>query len=164
MPGEVPGGGTGRPNGDGGQGGFPGGRGGFPGGGGGFPGGGGPGGEANTQLISYLQKNRGGATWLLAVPSAMSASSIIIKTGEPVMAMGGFTGSDPAMTVSKLQQYVKSGKLRFVMVGGGGPGGGGSDVTTWVTKNCQAVKASEYGGTSTSSAQRQNSQGLYRCT
>ncbi|GAA4492349.1 hypothetical protein GCM10023191_028150 [Actinoallomurus oryzae] len=164
MPGEAPGGSTGRPNGDGGQGGFPGGRGGFPGGGGGFPGGGGPGGEANTQLISYLQKNRGGATWLLAVSSAMSASSIIIKTGEPVMAMGGFTGSDPAMTVSKLQQYVKSGKLRFVMVGGGGPGGGGSDVTTWVTKNCQAVKASEYGGTSTSSAQQQNSQGLYRCT
>ncbi|GLY90076.1 glycosyltransferase family 39 protein [Actinoallomurus iriomotensis] len=167
MPGQAPGGGTGRPT--GGQGGFPGGGGGFPGRGGGspgggFPGGGGPGGEASTQLISYLQKNRGGATWLLAVSSAMSASSIIIKTGEPVMAMGGFTGSDPAMTVSKLQQYVKSGKLRFVMVGGGGPPGGSSDVTSWVTKNCQAVKASEYGGTSTSSSQQQNSQGLYRCT
>ncbi|MGI5226876.1 glycosyltransferase family 39 protein [Actinoallomurus sp. CA-142502] len=162
MPGQAPGGGTGRPN--GGQGGFPGGGGGFPGRSGGSPGGGGPGGEASTQLISYLQKNRGGATWLLAVSSAMSASSIIIKTGEPVMAMGGFTGSDPAMTVSKLQQYVKSGKLRFVMVGGGGPPGGSSDVTSWVTKNCQAVKASEYGGTSTSSSQQQNSQGLYRCT
>ncbi|MFB9834308.1 glycosyltransferase family 39 protein [Actinoallomurus acaciae] len=171
-PGGAPGGTTGRPGGGGDQqdapGGFPSGGGGFPGGGGGFPGGGGPGGpggEANTQLISYLQKNRGGATWLVAVSSAMSASSIIIKTGEPVMAMGGFTGSDPAMTVSKLQQYVKSGKLRFVMVGGGGPGGGSSDVTSWVTKNCQAVKASEYGGTSgSSSQQQQNSQGLYRCT
>jgi 4-amino-4-deoxy-L-arabinose transferase-like glycosyltransferase len=149
TPGEAPGG--------------AGGQGGFPGRGGGLPGGGGPGGEANAQLISYLQKNRGGATWLVAVSSAMSASSIIIRTGEPVMAMGGFSGGDPAMTVPKLEEYVKSGKLRFVMLGGGRPGGS-SDVTSWVTGNCQAVKPSEYGGTSTSSSQRQGSQGLYRCT
>ena len=39
--------------------------------------------------------------------------------------MGGFSGSDPAMPVEKLQSLVASGQLRFVMVGGGGPGGGG---------------------------------------
>jgi hypothetical protein len=135
---------------------------------GGGPGGGGPGGmggEVSSQLIAYLEKNRGGATWLLAVPSAQSASSIILQTGQPVIAMGGFTGSDPAMTVQKLQAYVKAGKLHYVMTGGGGPGGGGpggggsSAVTSWVAKNCTAVKPSAY-GVSTST---QSNQTVYRC-
>ncbi|GAA2170865.1 glycosyltransferase family 39 protein [Actinomadura napierensis] len=114
--------------------------------------GGGPGGgETSTQMISYLEKNQGNATWLLAVSSAQSAGSIILSTGRPVIAMGGFTGSDPAMTVAKLQQYVKDGRLRYILLGGGmGPGGGDASVTAWVQKNGTLVKPAEYGGTSTS--------------
>lgn len=124
-------------------------------------------GQVSSQLISYLEKNRGGATWLLAVPSAQNASSIILQTGQAVMAMGGFTGSDPAMTVAKLQAYVKAGKLHYVMTGGGGfgggPGGGGSSaVTSWVTKNCTAVKPATYGLT-TSTQTGQTGQTVYRC-
>jgi 4-amino-4-deoxy-L-arabinose transferase-like glycosyltransferase len=128
----------------------------------GGPGGGGPGGrdQVSSQLISYLEKNRDGATWLLAVPSAQSASSIILQTGQAVIAMGGFTGSDPAMTVAKLQAYVNAGKLHYVMTGGGGPGGeGSSSVTSWVSKNCTAVKPATY-GVSTST---QSNQTVYRC-
>ncbi|HEU5027779.1 MAG TPA: glycosyltransferase family 39 protein [Spirillospora sp.] len=118
--------------------------------GGGF--GGGPGGEASAQMISYLEKNQGNATWLVAVSSAQSASSIILGTGRPVIAMGGFTGSDPAMTVAKLQRYVKDGKLRYILLGGGmGPGGGDASVTAWVQKNGTLVKPAEYGGTTSSS-------------
>ena len=62
------------------------------------------------------------------------------------MAMGGFTGSDPAPTLDQLKAYVGSGQLRFVVVGGGGQGGaggpgdgggrGGSNaVTSWITTN-----------------------------
>ncbi|MWA06676.1 glycosyl transferase family 39 [Actinomadura sp. LD22] len=121
-----------------------------PGGGrGGF--GGGPGGEVSTQMISYLEKNQGSATWLVAVSSAQSASSIILSTGRPVIAMGGFTGSDPAMTVAKLQRYVKDGRLRYILLGGGmGPGGGDASVTAWVQKNGTPVKPAEYGGASSS--------------
>ncbi|MEV5707801.1 glycosyltransferase family 39 protein [Actinoallomurus sp. NPDC052274] len=159
------------------NGGFPGG--GFPGGGargdapgGRVPGGqsgpgqgGGPGmgGEANSQMISYLEKNQGGATWLVAVSNSQSAASIILQTGKPVISMFGFGGSDRAMTAQKLQELVKAGKLHYVLTGGGfggrgGPGGGNSEVTSWVTKNCTAVKATEYGG----SAQSTESS-LYRC-
>ncbi|MFB4303586.1 glycosyltransferase family 39 protein [Actinomadura sp. NTSP31] len=122
-------------------------------GGGGRGFGGGPGGgEVSTQMISYLEKNQGNATWLLAVSSSRTADPIILSTGRPVMAMGGFTGSDPAMTVAKLQQYVKDGRLRYILLGGGmGPGGGGdASVTAWVQKNGTLVKPAEYGGTSTS--------------
>ncbi|MEU9844430.1 glycosyltransferase family 39 protein [Actinomadura sp. NPDC048032] len=110
--------------------------------------GGGPGGGVDTQMLTYLEKNQGGATWLVAVSSAQEASSIILRTGRPAIAMGGFTGSDPAMTVAKLQQYVKDGRLRYILLGGRmGPGGGDTAVTTWVQKNATPVDASAYGGT-----------------
>jgi hypothetical protein len=85
--------------------------------------------------------------------------------------MGGFTGSDPAMTVAKLQQYIKDGKLHYLLLGGGNRGGN-SEITSWVQQNCAMVKASEYGGTassgssssgSNSSDSNSSSQQLYRC-
>ncbi|MBT2230516.1 glycosyltransferase family 39 protein [Nonomuraea sp. NEAU-A123] len=105
-------------------------------------GGGGPGGGVSSSMVSYLVANQGKAEWLVAVSSAMQASSTILSTGKPVLAMGGFTGSDPAMTVTKLKELVSSGKLRYVMAGGddrGGPGRGNTEVTTWVQANCKAV-------------------------
>jgi hypothetical protein len=166
--GRMPGGanGEGRPSGDGPQGGIPGGKPGeMPGGQGGGAGAGGKGRgmmrDLSSQLLSYLEKNQGGATWLVAVTSDQTASTIILQTGKPVISMFGFTGTDQAMTVQKLQQYVKAGKLHYVMVGGfmGGGRGGNADVTSWVQKNCTAVKSSAYGGDSSSA----NAQALYRC-
>jgi 4-amino-4-deoxy-L-arabinose transferase-like glycosyltransferase len=113
-------------------------------------------------MADYLVKNRGGARWLVAVSSAQEASSLILETGEPVIAMGGFTGRDPAMTVDKLQEYVQSGQLRYILIGEGrgGPGGGGSsEVTAWVKENGTLVDASAYGGSSSTSS---SSAQLYR--
>ncbi|WP_329090429.1 glycosyltransferase family 39 protein [Actinomadura citrea] len=125
--------------------------------------GGGPGGGVDTQMIAYLEKNQGGATWLLAVSSAQEASSIILRTGRPVIAMGGFTGSDPAMTVAKLQQYVKEGRLRYILLGGRmGPGGGDTAVTAWVQKNATPVDASAYGGTTGTAAGGSTGARLYK--
>jgi 4-amino-4-deoxy-L-arabinose transferase-like glycosyltransferase len=150
----------------GGPGGFGGGPGGFAGGGaGGFGGGaGGFGGgvasdTGNSSLLSYLVANRGGATWIVAANGSMQAGSIELATGLPVMAMGGFTGSDPWPTLDQLKSYVASGKLRFVLVqgsGGTGPGlGGSSGVDTWVTSTC---KVADYDGGSSGS-----SGSLYDC-
>ncbi|MBG0817212.1 glycosyltransferase family 39 protein [Planomonospora sp. ID82291] len=137
---------------------------------------GGPGGSLSAEMIAYLKENRGGATWLVAVGSAQSASSAILSTGLPVIAMGGFTGSDPAMTADRLQELVASGRLRYVVPGGGrgggrgGPdGGGSSEVSAWVQANCTVVAAAEYGGTQESAAEYGGTQesaadrSLYRC-
>jgi hypothetical protein len=112
------------------------------------------GGTASKQLISYLEAHRDGATWLVAVQGSSAAASIILATdGIPVMAMGGFRGTDPAPTLAQFEQYVKQGKVHYVLTGGrGGFGGGGgagtvSSVTSWVEQNCTAVPASAYGGT-----------------
>ncbi|MFC4537077.1 glycosyl transferase family 39, partial [Sphaerisporangium dianthi] len=113
---------------------------------------GGPGGDVSAALISYLEDHQGGATWLAAVGDAHSASSIMLSTGgKPVIAMGGFTGGDPAMTVTELQRYVAEGRLKYVLLGGGmgGLGRGDGEVTTWVRSHGTVVDPAEYGGTDT---------------
>lgn len=106
---------------------------------------GGPGDQAvSSALTDYLVANRGTASWIVAVTSANQAGSIELTTRQPVMAMGGFTGSDPAPTLAEFQALVASGQLRFVIVGGqgGGPGGNSSDAsarTSWIEANCSAV-------------------------
>ena len=99
-------------------------------GGGGAPGRGGSGQvgsetSADTGLTDYLEAHRDGAEYLVAVDGSMSADSIIVATGDPVMAMGGFTGSDPWPTLSAFKHLVATGAVRYVLVGGGGLGGGG---------------------------------------
>src|ERR1700722_17549785 len=78
-------------------------------------------------MIAYLEAHRDGATWLVAVQGSTAAAAIIPETGgQPVMAMGGFRGTDPAPTLAQFQRYVKQGKVRYVLTGGGGIGGGGA--------------------------------------
>jgi Glycosyl transferase family 2 len=128
---------------------------------------GGFGGSASRLEIAYLEAHRDGATWLVAVQGSSAAASIILATGGvPVMAMGGFRGTDPAPTLAQFEQDVKQGKLHYVLtggrggLGGGGFGGGGSAaVTSWVEQNCTVVPASAYGGSATASA----AGGLYHC-
>ena len=141
--------------------------------------GGGLGGTASKQLIAYLEAHRDGATWLVAVQGSSAAASIILATdGIPVMAMGGFRGTDAAPTLAQFEQYVKQGKVHYVLAGargglggggfGGGSGGTVASVTSWVEQNCTAVPASAYsagsaatsGGTGTAADAAQT---LYRC-
>ncbi|MFG2800107.1 mannosyltransferase YkcB-related protein [Streptomyces pseudovenezuelae] len=138
--GELPGGGT-----------APGGTGGTSGG----PGGGGMGGSVDSALVSYLEKHQDGAKWLLAVSNSQGAGQLILSTHQPVISMWGFTGTDQAMTLTKLKELVKKGELHYIQLGGGGMGGNSSlsqEITSWVQKNGTAVKASDYSATSGSAA------------
>jgi 4-amino-4-deoxy-L-arabinose transferase-like glycosyltransferase len=130
------------------------------------------GGAVSAKMIAYLEAHRDGATWLVAIRGSDSAAAIILQSGGiPVMAMGGFSGTDPAPTLAQLQQYVAAGKLHYVLINGaggfGGFGGGGagtaSSVNSWVEQNCTAVPASAYGSSAASSTTGGGSGGLYRC-
>jgi 4-amino-4-deoxy-L-arabinose transferase-like glycosyltransferase len=106
-----------------------------------------PGETANSGLITYLEANRDGAFYLVAVASANQASPIALATGQPVLAMGGFTGNDPAMTAEKLAALVVDGQVRFVLSGGGLGRSSTGTVSSWLQASCTAVDASQYGGT-----------------
>ncbi len=135
-----------------GRGGFPGGAGGFGGPGTGFPGGG-PGdrGALLGSTADWLIANRGGATWIAATASSQEAAPIIVATGAPVMALGGFSGGDPAIDVAGFRALVAQGKVRYVLTGGfgggggfgfGAPGngpGGANAVIRWAARSCAPV-------------------------
>jgi 4-amino-4-deoxy-L-arabinose transferase-like glycosyltransferase len=53
---------------------------------------------ARTEAPSYLIANREAAKFLVAVPNANVAAPLIISTGLPVMAIGGYLGDDPILT------------------------------------------------------------------
>jgi hypothetical protein len=78
----------------------------------------------NTRLVNYLKAHKGSARYLVAVNGSGQSAPIILATGQPVVTMGGFNGSDPAPTLAQLQHLVSSGQLHYVLLGGGGAGGG----------------------------------------
>jgi 4-amino-4-deoxy-L-arabinose transferase-like glycosyltransferase len=130
-----------------------------------FPGGGPPFGPPDmtpgyqNQLVAFLQAHRSGTQFLFAVPSSMQASPIIIQTGEPVMAMGGFSGGDPILNADDIARDVAQNTVRYFLLpdrnlrGGGpfaggppGPFGGNSSAAQWVQNNCAVVPQDEWGG------------------
>ena len=131
-------------------------RGGFPDGGpnsafGGNPGGN-PGGGAGfldssrpaADLVSLLQANASRYTWVAATTGANSAAGYELATGDPVMAIGGFNGTDPAPTLAQFQQYVRDGKIHYFVGGGSGPGSAStsssaSQISAWVQQNFTAT-------------------------
>jgi 4-amino-4-deoxy-L-arabinose transferase-like glycosyltransferase len=74
-------------------------------------------------LVSYLEEHQGSATYLVAVDGSQSAAPFILQTGKAVIAMGGFTGSDPAPTLSQFKHLVATGKVHYVYISGNGGGG-----------------------------------------
>ena len=68
-----------------------------------------------------------------------------LATGKPVMAIGGFNGSDPAPTLEQFQQYVAEGRIHWFLGGGrmGGGSMGGSDaarqISAWVADHFTAT-------------------------
>ncbi|MFE6735430.1 glycosyltransferase family 39 protein [Microbacterium sp. NPDC057650] len=149
MQGGMPGGGFPGGNGTGQNGGTPpampgGSEGGMPGGfEGGMPGGG-AGGllEASTvdsELQALLEKDASQYTWVAATIGSQSAAGYQLATGDAVMPIGGFNGSDPSPTLAQFQQYVEDGRIHYFIAGGGmGMGGGNSEIQSWVEANFTA--------------------------
>ncbi|MFD8967745.1 ArnT family glycosyltransferase [Streptomyces sp. NPDC059568] len=114
------------------------------GGGAGGRGGGGMAGLLNGQNVSSevgtaLKQNASAYTWVAAAIGAQNAASYQLATEKPVMAIGGFNGSDPSPTLAQFKQYVTDGKIHYFLSGGGGPAGGNSAITTWVEDTFKEV-------------------------
>ena len=98
----------------------------------------------SAELVSALQADASSYTWVLAITGANSAAGYQLASGEPVMAIGGFNGTDPTPTLAQFESYVDAGKIHYYIAGGGGLGGGGgggttssyaSQIATWVAAN-----------------------------
>ena len=104
--------------------------------------------QADSQLVQYLVEHQHGAVWLVAVASANESAAIQLTSCQPVMAVGGFNGSDTPLTLEQFKQLVKAGKVRYYTIsshsrGGGGPGGGNNEITAWIKQTGTVIN---YGG------------------
>jgi 4-amino-4-deoxy-L-arabinose transferase-like glycosyltransferase len=104
-----------------------------------------PGEGTDTALLDYLTKNNTGEKYLFATTSVGAAESYIIDTGKAVMAMGGFSGGDPILTIDKLKTLIANKEVKYFMFSSGGFGAdGSSDVTAWIKANSTIVPSSEW--------------------
>ncbi|WP_030685500.1 glycosyltransferase family 39 protein [Streptomyces globisporus] len=90
-----------------------------------------------TEAKAALLADADAYTWAAATVGAQNAASYQLATEKPVMAIGGFNGSDPSPTLARFKQYVAEGKIHYFIGGeggGGGPGGGNSEISTWVSE------------------------------
>jgi 4-amino-4-deoxy-L-arabinose transferase-like glycosyltransferase len=118
-------------------------------------GGGGMGGLLNastpsTEVVAALSADASSYRWVAAAIGSQNAAGLQLGTGLPVMAIGGFNGSDPSPTLAEFQQYVADGDIHYFVAGGGmgggrgamgGMGGSGtaSQISTWVQDNFTQV-------------------------
>jgi hypothetical protein len=106
----------------------------------------------NTEVVSALSADAGSYRWVAAAIGSQNAAGLQLGTGLPVMAIGGFNGSDPSPTLAQFQQYVADGDIHYFVASGGmggGPGGGmgggmggsgtGTQISAWVAASVTQV-------------------------
>ncbi|WP_410658159.1 glycosyltransferase family 39 protein [Amycolatopsis sp. lyj-112] len=104
--------------------------------------GGGAGGLLGTSLpgenlVALLQKDSANHTWTAAAVGSNNAAGFQLGSGAPVMAVGGFNGTDPAPTLEQFKEYVRNGQIHYFLGGGmmmrGETGSDAAEqIATWV--------------------------------
>ncbi|MFD8911814.1 ArnT family glycosyltransferase [Streptomyces sp. NPDC059575] len=111
--------------------------------------------EVSAAAKKLLETDADAYTWVAASIGSQNAASYQLATGDPVMAIGGFNGTDPSPTLAQFKKYVADGKIHYFIAGGGmgggmgmggrgGEGGGSgssSGISTWVEANFTKVTA-----------------------
>ncbi|MQY28038.1 ArnT family glycosyltransferase [Nocardia aurantia] len=78
--------------------------------------------QSNPQLSALLSATT--STWASAINGSSAAAALEIESDKSVMAIGGFSGSDPTPTLAEFQADVKAGKVTYYVVSGQGARGG----------------------------------------
>ncbi|MBD8540029.1 ArnT family glycosyltransferase [Frigoribacterium sp. CFBP 8751] len=116
----------------------------------GLPGGGGGAGSllgsgsVTDELAAVVGADSDRYTWVAAAVGSNSAAGYQLATGDPVMAVGGFNGSDPSPTLAQFEQYVADGQIHWFVGGTVGQSNGGSssssEIAAWVEANFSSTE------------------------
>ena len=106
-------------------------------GGRGFPGGGlGGNTQVSSTLARLLETGAAGYTWTAATVGSESAAPLQLATGKPVLAIGGFNGTDPTPSLAEFEKLVSEHKIHYFVgqnqASFGGGSGDASRITSWV--------------------------------
>src|SRR6266536_791283 len=116
-----------------------------PGGGTARGGAGGLGGVATIGSALRAALTSGSYTWAAATTGDNEAASLELATGKAVMSLGGYNGTDPAITLAAFKQLVAQGKVHYYVADSGGFIGSGNAQTStayqiqqWITSTFTA--------------------------
>jgi hypothetical protein len=100
---------------------------------------------SSNAITAMLSEDASSYRWAAAAVGSNSAAGYQLASELPVMAIGGFNGSDPSPTLAQFQGYVAGGDIHWFIASGGGfgagPNAGGnasSEIATWVSENFEA--------------------------
>jgi hypothetical protein len=80
-------------------------------------------GSAPTSAItSLLETDASRYTWVAAAVGSNTAAGYQLASQQPVMAVGGFNGSDPSPTLAQFKAYVAAGRIHYFIAGSQGGG------------------------------------------
>ncbi|HEY0258633.1 MAG TPA: glycosyltransferase family 39 protein [Lacisediminihabitans sp.] len=101
-------------------------------------------GTVSSAVVAKLTANASDYTWVAAAVGSNNAAGYQLASGDPVMAIGGFNGSDPSPTLAEFKADVAAGKIHYFVAGGSlGQSSGGSSasssIAAWVEKNFTAT-------------------------
>jgi 4-amino-4-deoxy-L-arabinose transferase-like glycosyltransferase len=109
---------------------------------------GGAGGLGGVATISSALKaalTSGSYAWAAATTGDNEAASLELATGKAVMSLGGYNGTDPAITLAAFKQLVAHGKVHYYVPDSGGFIGSGNAQTStayqiqqWITSTFTA--------------------------
>jgi 4-amino-4-deoxy-L-arabinose transferase-like glycosyltransferase len=98
----------------------------------------------STAVVAALSQDAASYTWVAAAVGSQTAAGLQLGTQLPVMAVGGFNGSDPSPTLAQFQAYVANGQIHYFAGGRGfgnqnGGSSSSSQIASWVEQSFQAV-------------------------
>ncbi len=94
-------------------------------------------------LVDYVATHAPGSRWALLTVAADTASPLMLL-GLDAGALGGYSGTDPALDGPGLARLVASGQARYVLLGGEYSLRGGNSATAAVLRACRELTPSEW--------------------
>jgi 4-amino-4-deoxy-L-arabinose transferase-like glycosyltransferase len=109
-------------------------------------------GTPSPALTAALRAHASSYSWVAAAVGGENAAGYQLAASEPVMAIGGFNGTDPAPSLARFKQLVAQGRIHYFIGSGRGVFGGfiggrsasgpstdSSQIEQWVAANYRAA-------------------------
>jgi 4-amino-4-deoxy-L-arabinose transferase-like glycosyltransferase len=100
-------------------------------------------GPVSRQVVDELQTNPGHYRWLAATLGARSASTYELALGQPVLAIGGYKGTDPAPSLAAFIELARTRQVHW-FVPGTTAGPTGDAIRQWVESHARPVHIAGY--------------------
>ena len=73
-----------------------------------------------SALTTALKADAGSYTWVAATTGDNEAASLELASGKAVMSLGGYNGTDPAITLAQFEELVAAKKIHYYIADGQG--------------------------------------------